>query len=90
MWQQVSNMLRQMLLCDDSENAELYSHEEKSEFLWRVFEHICLGGACCQFEVRYSPRGVKIGCGTWCHVEFPYDEGRRMDGLSRRTLMFLT
>ncbi len=45
-------MLRQMLLCDDSENAELYSDEEKSEFLWRVFEHICLGGACCQFEVR--------------------------------------
>lgn len=47
---QISDHLRQMLLCDDSENAELYSDAEKAEFLWRIFAHICLGGACCQFE----------------------------------------
>ena len=48
-------MLRQMLLCDDSENAELYSAEEREEFLLRIFEHVCLGGACCQFEDGLEP-----------------------------------
>jgi hypothetical protein len=48
-------MLRHMLLCEESENAELYTDDEKSEFLWRVFEHICLGGACCQFEDALEP-----------------------------------
>ncbi|GAX82304.1 hypothetical protein CEUSTIGMA_g9733.t1 [Chlamydomonas eustigma] len=52
---QVSDMLRQMLLCEESENAELYSDDEKSQFLWRIFEHICLGGACCQFEDVLEP-----------------------------------
>ena len=50
----VSDMLRQMLLCEESENAVLYSEADKEQFLWRVFEHLCLGGACCQFEVRES------------------------------------
>uniref|UniRef100_A0A7R9Z2Y3 Cilia- and flagella-associated protein 300 n=1 Tax=Chlamydomonas euryale TaxID=1486919 RepID=A0A7R9Z2Y3_9CHLO len=47
---QISDMLRQMLLCDSCEQYELYSDEEKSELLWRLFEHLALGGACCQFE----------------------------------------
>ena len=51
----VSDMLRQMLLCDDSENSGLYSEVEREEFLWLLFEHLCLGGACCQFEVRDWP-----------------------------------
>lgn len=48
---QVTDNLREMMVCEESENAELYSEEEKAEFLWRVFEHMCLGGPCCQFEV---------------------------------------
>lgn len=48
----VSDLLRDMLVCEESENAELYSKDEKSEFLWHVFERLCLGGACCQFEDR--------------------------------------
>lgn len=52
---QVSDNLRQLLLCDDSENAELYSEEEKAEFLWLIFQHLCLGGACCQFEDSLEP-----------------------------------
>lgn len=48
---QVSDMLRQMLLVDDSENAELFSDKDKQQFLYRIFEHLCLGGACCQYEV---------------------------------------
>jgi hypothetical protein len=48
---QVNDNLRELLLCDDSDNAELYNDNEKSELLWRLFEHMCLGGPCCQNEV---------------------------------------
>ena len=48
---QISDLLREMLLSEESENTELYSEAEKSELLWRIFEHIALGGPCCQFEV---------------------------------------
>lgn len=47
---QVSDRLREMLLAEESENHELYSDEEKSQFLWQLFENLCLGGSCCQFE----------------------------------------
>lgn len=50
----ISDMLREMILCDESENAELYPEEERAEFLWHVFERLALGGPCCQFEDRLS------------------------------------
>lgn len=47
---QISDQLRQMLLCEESEHHELYEEDEKAQLLWRLFEHLALGGACCQFE----------------------------------------
>ncbi|KAG1667629.1 hypothetical protein FOA52_001684 [Chlamydomonas sp. UWO 241] len=47
---QISDLLRQTLLCDDAEHYELYTDADKAQLLWRVFEHLTLGGACCQFE----------------------------------------
>eukprot|EP00879_Flechtneria_rotunda_P016634 GHRR01017404.1.p1 GENE.GHRR01017404.1~~GHRR01017404.1.p1 ORF type:complete len:170 (+),score=57.97 GHRR01017404.1:399-908(+) len=52
---QVSDKLREMLLCEESEHAELYSPEEKQQLLWSLFELVCLGGACCQFEDQLKP-----------------------------------
>lgn len=52
---QVSDNLRDMLLTEASDNAGLYSEEEQSEWLWRVFRHLSLGGACCQFEDSLEP-----------------------------------
>lgn len=49
-------MLRDMLLSEESDNAELYSAEERQELLYCVFEHLVLGGACCQFEVSSGTR----------------------------------
>ena len=49
---QVSDMLRDLLLNESSENAELFSEDDQQELLFRLFKHLCLGGACCQFEVR--------------------------------------
>jgi len=39
-----------MLLLDDSDNYSLFSEDERGEFLFRLFRHLCLGGAICQFE----------------------------------------
>ncbi|KAJ9528050.1 hypothetical protein QJQ45_005667 [Haematococcus lacustris] len=51
----IQDNLREMLLCEESENAELYSAAEKNEFLWRLFEHLSLGGPCCQYEDKIAP-----------------------------------
>ncbi|KAK9811465.1 hypothetical protein WJX72_004407 [[Myrmecia] bisecta] len=47
---QVSDMLRDLLLSKDSENAALFSEQDTAQFLFRVFRHLCLGGAINQFE----------------------------------------
>mmetsp|Transcript_11731 Transcript_11731/g.21080 ORF Transcript_11731/g.21080 Transcript_11731/m.21080 type:complete len:275 (-) Transcript_11731:234-1058(-) len=53
---QISDMLRDFILNDESENAEgVLNDLEKSEFLWRLFEHLVIGGPCCQFEDNLSP-----------------------------------
>lgn len=53
---QVSDTLREMLVKgDESENCELYSEQDKAEFLFRVFKALCLGGSMNQYEV----------CGGW-------------------------
>jgi hypothetical protein len=51
-------MLRELLLLgEEGDNAGLYSEAERAELLWRLFQHLCLGGPCCQFEVRCSSGG---------------------------------
>jgi len=44
----ISDELRKMLLLDDSDNYGIYNEEDRSEFLFRIFKHICLGGSVCQ------------------------------------------
>ena len=44
-----------MLLLEDSDNYEMYSDEERDELLLRVFKHLCLGGAVCQYEDDIKP-----------------------------------
>ncbi|KAF5834885.1 flagellar/basal body protein [Dunaliella salina] len=51
----VNDNLREMLLCEESDNAGLYSEDEMSELLWRCFEHLSLGGPCCQNEDKLEP-----------------------------------
>ncbi|XP_006820052.1 cilia- and flagella-associated protein 300-like [Saccoglossus kowalevskii] len=52
---QISDELRKMLLMEDSDNYEAYSDEEREEFLFHLFKHICLGGPVCQFEDNAQP-----------------------------------
>ena len=45
----------QMLLLEDSDNYDLYSEGERSEFLFHLFKHLCLGGSVCQYEDTTEP-----------------------------------
>lgn len=45
---QVGDKLREMLLNEFSEQADLFSAEEKSELIFHLFKTLAVGGALCQ------------------------------------------
>uniref|UniRef100_A0A3Q0SSE8 Cilia- and flagella-associated protein 300 n=1 Tax=Amphilophus citrinellus TaxID=61819 RepID=A0A3Q0SSE8_AMPCI len=47
--------LRQMLQDEDSERYYVVGREERGEFLFRLFKHLCLGGELCQYEDSIDP-----------------------------------
>ncbi|ESO07101.1 hypothetical protein HELRODRAFT_156718 [Helobdella robusta] len=51
----IDDELRKMLLVEDSDNYDLYSKEDRKEFLFHIFKHFCLGGSLCQFEDEMQP-----------------------------------
>ncbi|CAL8107580.1 unnamed protein product [Calicophoron daubneyi] len=46
----VSDELRRCLIDEESENYQLIADEERQEFLFQLFSHICIGGELCQSE----------------------------------------
>jgi hypothetical protein len=50
----VQDMLREMMLREESPNACLLSTEECQEFLWLLLRHLALGGATNQFEDSFA------------------------------------
>uniref|UniRef100_A0A670YBG2 Cilia- and flagella-associated protein 300 n=1 Tax=Pseudonaja textilis TaxID=8673 RepID=A0A670YBG2_PSETE len=51
----IADELRKVLLLDDSDHYDLFSHLDREEFLFCIFKHLCLGGAFCQYEDDLSP-----------------------------------
>ncbi|XP_006887381.1 PREDICTED: uncharacterized protein C11orf70 homolog [Elephantulus edwardii] len=51
----ISDELRKVLLMEDSEKYEIFSQPDRDEFLFRLFKHLCLGGALCQYEDVLNP-----------------------------------
>ncbi|XP_001626154.2 cilia- and flagella-associated protein 300 [Nematostella vectensis] len=51
----ISDELRKVLLLEDSENYDIFSEEERSEFLFKILKHLCLGGQVCQYEDSVQP-----------------------------------
>mmetsp|Transcript_2936 Transcript_2936/g.4950 ORF Transcript_2936/g.4950 Transcript_2936/m.4950 type:complete len:263 (+) Transcript_2936:126-914(+) len=51
----VQDMLRDMLLNEDSENVYVYSEEEKKQMLYSLLFHMVLGGPMCQYEDVLEP-----------------------------------
>ncbi|XP_071034540.1 cilia- and flagella-associated protein 300 [Parasteatoda tepidariorum] len=46
----IADELRSMLLLQESEHYCLYSEEERNEFIFRIFKHLCIGGNMNQYE----------------------------------------
>ena len=51
----ISDELRKMHLMEESDNYDVFPENEKEEFLFRIFKHLCLGGDICQFEDNVNP-----------------------------------
>jgi len=51
----ISDHLRQMLINEDSDQFCEFNETERSEFLFLLFSHICLGGRLCQYEDNVQP-----------------------------------
>ncbi|KAL3983806.1 multidrug resistance protein, MATE family [Sarotherodon galilaeus] len=47
--------LRQMLQDEESEHYYVVGREERGEFLFSLFKHLCLGGELCQYEDTIDP-----------------------------------
>lgn len=50
----VSNKLFELFLCPDSDNWDLYSEEERDEFIFHIMKRICIGGAMNQYEDKFT------------------------------------
>ena len=46
------SLLREMFMNEDSESYLCYDDEERSEFLFRVMQSLCIGGSMCQPETN--------------------------------------
>lgn len=44
-----------MLQEEDSEHYYVVGREERREFLFRLFKHLCFGGELCQYEDTIHP-----------------------------------
>lgn len=44
-----------MILDEESNEYNLFSPEEKEEFIFRLFEFLVLGGSLCQYEDELQP-----------------------------------
>ena len=51
----IQDLLMEMLLDEASENADLFSQEEQSQLLYRIFAHFAIGGSLCQREDSVLP-----------------------------------
>ncbi len=51
----VSDMLRDALLNEDSEHADVFSAEERTELIYELFRMVVTGGSMCQYEDYWTP-----------------------------------
>lgn len=51
----VADELRKVLLMEDEEKYCIFNEKDRDEFIFRIFQHVCLGGAVCQYEDDVGP-----------------------------------
>jgi hypothetical protein len=49
---QVGDLLREMLVNEDSENAYMFKENERKEFIYHLFSSFVIGGSLCQPETN--------------------------------------
>ncbi|CAG9317729.1 unnamed protein product [Blepharisma stoltei] len=52
---EICDKIRQAILIEESENYELLTENIRNEFLFRIFQHITIGGGICQYEDYTTP-----------------------------------
>lgn len=51
---QCQDLLREYFCNVESENADLYTHEERNEFLYHLFSWLVIGGSLCQVDDKWQ------------------------------------
>lgn len=51
----ISDELRKMVLSDESDFFDLFTENERQEFIFQIFKHLCVGGPVCQYEDEVGP-----------------------------------
>jgi len=46
----INNLIREVILCEDSDLYDAFTEPERKEFLFRIFSHLVFGGASNQWE----------------------------------------
>jgi hypothetical protein len=52
---EICDKLRESFYMEESESYEIWSSEDRNEFLFRILMHLSLGGSVCQYEDFISP-----------------------------------
>lgn len=47
---EICDKIREVLLFEESEDFGIIDESVRAEFLFRIFEHLCIGGGMCQYE----------------------------------------
>lgn len=50
-----SSCINQVILMEDSDHYDMFSSEERQELLFRIFQHLTLGGPLNQYEDEVGP-----------------------------------
>ncbi|KAL4436057.1 hypothetical protein ABPG74_022292 [Tetrahymena malaccensis] len=51
---QINDLVRECLIKEESEHYELFSEDDRKQFLFRLFQLVVLGGQMCQWEEKLS------------------------------------
>ena len=56
----INDKLREMLVNPESDNCDIFSFEQKQEFLYHLLRLICVGGSLCQPETKFNEWKIAV------------------------------
>ncbi|XP_046989290.1 cilia- and flagella-associated protein 300-like isoform X1 [Schistocerca americana] len=52
---EIYDELGKVLLDSESDNYDIFSEQDREQFIFHIFKHLCLGGKWCQYEDNINP-----------------------------------